>query len=226
MTTGGGGLSSEELSKLYMIAEDENDYFKCLESATSRKNLTDGFQGCINYRLSKGCKFNGFYLCYYSLEGECDNCEYKSHPERFVGCLFCRRPSKFHGACLRCSSGFYKFIEDIFGKYIKGDLGQGSFRLYQMDFIKEQLGNDKKIPPNFSNEFGGWAGFVSKYDNIENGGGGGGNYTHIIPNFTKEQIEKVISQNSTIITWDNIHIILLSHLNNLGIYLYNIVQIK
>ena len=80
------------------------------------------------------------------------------------------------------------------------------------------LKNKKRLFPDFSNIYGKWKGFVTKYEN--------GVYTHIIPKFTKEQIQKIVEEDCRVPTWKNIDEILLSHLIKLNINLYEPIQIK
>lgn len=87
----------------------------------ARSNNTGGFQGCKNKEV---CGFDGFYLARYSPDGLCDNCNFKEHPERFVACLFCRKPQlkisqEFQSrSCLNCRA---KAEELIAGKIATKD---------------------------------------------------------------------------------------------------------
>ena len=47
-----------------------------------------------------------------SPENECVDCEIKSHPERFHGCAFCRRPLRDLFACTPCRIGFAEWIKE------------------------------------------------------------------------------------------------------------------
>jgi len=60
-------------------------------------NRTRGFEGC------KECPFKGFYLCTYSTEGLCNDCEITKFPERYYPCPFCRRPWPHQMMCFHCS---------------------------------------------------------------------------------------------------------------------------
>ena len=91
---------------------DDNIYDSEKEKFTiaSESNIAgkNGFQGCKN---QKECGFEGFYLCTYSREGLCDECEFKKFPQRYQGCMFCRRPQKMYSnVCSICKSGFEKWV--------------------------------------------------------------------------------------------------------------------
>ena len=216
------------ISCIKLIAENDSAEQKMILSYKSKLKNENGFEGCINFRLKKGCNFGGFYLCTYSPEGECERCEQKSHPERFDGCLFCRSPSYNYTNsfvhCLECGDGFQKFMVKTFEKFMESrDINQGAYRLYSIgNRISERsdirIINRKRLLPDFSIYFGKWKGFVTKYEN--------GIYTHTIPEFTKEQIQKIVEEDSRVPTWKNIDEILLSHLIKLNINLYEPIQIK
>jgi hypothetical protein len=218
-------LSNNYILFLKSISYDEKEYKQFEQSALSKTNRKDGFEGCINYHSKKNkCQDGGYYLCEYSPEGECTNCEHISHPERFTGCIFCRRPFKYEGGCPKCNGEFQKYMKNIFLEN-KNDfsdkqiIDQGSFQLYSKNTIEFHLKNThRKIIPDFSNKYGEWKGFVSEYTN--------GQYKHIIPTFTKEQINEVKIKESRPLTWDNKDQVLLSYLLLLGIDLYDVVQIK
>lgn len=85
----------------------DSELYKMAFAVESNKNKINGFEGCINWRK---CKFEGFYLCTYSPEGLCGECEIKEFPDRFYGCLFCREPTQYGQCCLDCESGFEKWV--------------------------------------------------------------------------------------------------------------------
>jgi len=95
----------------------DNELEKITMSRQSRLNRSDGFQGCAN--LGKGCDFTGFYLCRYSLEGLCDDCEIKQHPERYHGCASCGHAIQYKYLCTGCADGFGRWLFDVF--YNKND---------------------------------------------------------------------------------------------------------
>jgi hypothetical protein len=82
----------------------DSELYKIKVACKSRKKLTNGFQGCTNN--GRGCDFDGFYLCTYSPEGLCKDCESKQFPERYHGCCFCRKAIKYSLTCGNCEEGF------------------------------------------------------------------------------------------------------------------------
>ncbi len=64
-----------------------------------------GFNTCAN------CGKRDNYYNHYSKEGLCKNCELNEYPERFYGCIFCRRPQRYEYYCLVCISGFSTWVE-------------------------------------------------------------------------------------------------------------------
>jgi len=217
-------------NRLFENMDDKEDKIMAY-CCKSQLNNTNGCEGCINFRLNRGCTFEGFNFYKYSKEEECDECEQKSHPKRFEGCLFCRSPihcydDKLFDVCIDCGAGFREFMFETFGKFIDKEcmMGQGSYRLCSSSTIIEKGYydiRDKKrlgLVPDFSNRFGEWKGFVSKYED--------GKYTHTIPEFTEEQIQKIVQEDYRVITWDNIDEILLSYIIKLNINLYEPVQIN
>lgn len=62
-----------------------------------------------------GCDYDtqGFVIA--SPEGTCQKCEYQAFPNRFHGCLFCRRPMRgLRATCRPCVDGFCEFIRECF----------------------------------------------------------------------------------------------------------------
>ena len=185
---------------------------------------TRGCHGCINFRLKRGCNFHGGPNYIYSKEEECRECEQKSHPDRFIGCLFCRSPTLLctnrFDVCFRCYYGFWKFMVETFSKFVY----MGDFRPTDITMSYEStqddilIKNKEPLVPDFSNIFREWKGFVSKYED--------GKYTHTIPEFTEEQIQKIVQEDYRVITWDNIDEILLSYIIKLNISLFEMIQIK
>ena len=47
-----------------------------------------------------------------SKEGLCFNCEVINYPERFYGCVFCKRPIRGRLCCDTCEDGFVTWIKD------------------------------------------------------------------------------------------------------------------
>jgi hypothetical protein len=98
-------MVNDEMLIASMVAGNESEFEKMKASINGKKNRTNGFEGC------KKCDFDGFYLCTYSREGLCDDCEYKEFPERFRGCLFCRRVLPMQlSICFECQSGFQSWL--------------------------------------------------------------------------------------------------------------------
>lgn len=72
-----------------------------------KRSRSGGFEGCSNEK----CDFRGFYLCTYSKEGLCTDCESERFPDRFYGCIFCRKPcKKILGKYCCCWIGFCEWI--------------------------------------------------------------------------------------------------------------------
>ncbi len=76
--------------------------------------LVNNDQGCVN--LGKGCDFDGYYyLCKYSPEGLCLNCELKTYSERFSGCGFCGKVVVKNSLyCSSCKDNFCDWLFDLF----------------------------------------------------------------------------------------------------------------
>lgn len=92
------------------MAQYDSEWDKMLFAQKAGRERKHGFEGCKNY--GKECDFTGFYLCRYSNEGLCSKCELKEFPERFHGCIFCRRPQKYTSdVCLSCDRGFKKWLK-------------------------------------------------------------------------------------------------------------------
>lgn len=88
----------------------EHEFIVMENSLRSKRDRTNGFEGCSN----KDCNFGGFYQYRYSVEGLCTICELEQFPDRFYGCMFCRQPQKYEGACLTCNADFQKWLVSIF----------------------------------------------------------------------------------------------------------------
>ncbi len=197
-------ISFGEKMLLSLIAESDSDYDKMLWARKSAKGECNGFQGCAN--LGKGCDFYGFYLCTYSSEGLCDDCEINAFPERYHGCLFCRRPQNFGMCCLDSGDAFTKWI----GKHTNIDegnnhYGHSAYRLCNVDDDKEH----KKTKPEFIKRkeekgFEKWQGFYV------------GDKKWVIPDIQMRTTETI--------TWDDCHNILERLLNHHGIDIYAPIQ--
>jgi len=93
---------------------DDESWEDC---ARARRTKIAGFQGCINKDV---CGFYGSYLCHYSHEKLCTECEFKQFPDRFVACRVCRMPMHNHiharsSMCIACRQPFDAFLEARFG---------------------------------------------------------------------------------------------------------------
>ena len=71
-----------------MIATNDSEYDKMVFARKLANAKRNGFQGCVN--LGRGCDFTGFYLCIYSPEDICSDCECKRFPSRYTWCVLCR----------------------------------------------------------------------------------------------------------------------------------------
>ncbi len=170
---------------------DSSDYARIAHG-----NRDMGFQGCSN--LGKGCDFNGFYLCSYSEEGLCKNCEIDEYPERFHGCIFCRRVHHGGYCCYSCSDGFYKWVmrnTNIDENLAVHKLCHNNRKIVSLPFINKN-----------KNLFHGWPGFYV------------GNDEWIKPDM-KMKTNKVV-------TFDNNHEVLEELLNENGIDIYAEIQLK
>ncbi|KKL83336.1 hypothetical protein LCGC14_1975760, partial [marine sediment metagenome] len=182
-----------------VIAMNDSECDKMLSARRSAKNKKDGFQGCAN--LGKGCDFNGFYLCTYSPEGLCTHCEIKQFPERYRGCLFCRRPLKYD-CCLTCGSGFEEWIKkhtNIETDAKHYGYGQAQFRMCNKDDIPKLNFIEMKREPFYK-----WPGFYI------------GDKQWTIPDIHIRTGEEI--------TFDNCHNVLERLLNKHGINIYNDIQ--
>lgn len=103
-------LSEVEMEYLSMIATNDSEYDKMVFARKSAHTKSNGFQGCVN--LGRGCDFTGFYLCTYSPEGLCSDCECKTFPSRYTWCVFCggRLPLSIGPACLSCTGNCKDWI--------------------------------------------------------------------------------------------------------------------
>ncbi len=96
-----------------IFSMNDSEFGRMSFALQKKREGTAGFQGCKNIAQ---CGFDGFYLCTYSPEGLCSDCEFEQFPERFVACLFCRRPSSKISesyssfSCLTCSSMIQKML--------------------------------------------------------------------------------------------------------------------
>ena len=130
------------ISCIKLIAENDSEEQKMILSYKSKLKNENGFEGCINFIHNKGCDFDGFYCCTYSEEGECKQCEQKSHPERFDGCLFCRSPGYYDKntfyVCGCCGSEFTEFMSKTFSKFMEGDIQTGAYSLYSIGHYIEE----------------------------------------------------------------------------------------
>ncbi len=105
-------VSDTEKMLLKMIATKDSEYDYMLSARRGARSRTNGFEGCAN--LGKGCNFDGFYLCRYSREGLCSDCEQTAFLERYTGCIFCGAALDLccAPACLMCQSEAQDWITD------------------------------------------------------------------------------------------------------------------
>lgn len=189
---------------------NDSEWDKIEFSLKSRQNRTNGFQGCVNY--GKGCDFAGFYLCTYSREGLCTDCEIKEFPDRFYGCCFCRKAINYGRICYHCEREFEKWLEDLFLNQnevkdwrFRQTVEQGIYRLMHHDH------KAKKLPLLIQQQ--------SRYDDKWPGFHLGGlKWTKIDPVSLRNNID--ISD----ITWDDSREILERELCKVGIRIYEEVQ--
>lgn len=86
-----------------------SEFRKLSAACRAKQEKKRGFEGCSD----PDCNFDGYYLCTYSKEGLCSDCEQEQFPDRYIGCLFCRNPCKVKNyVCLTCSAAFDKWIKN------------------------------------------------------------------------------------------------------------------
>ena len=180
----------------------------------SRRKKTRGFQGCKN---KEACGFTGFYLCTYSREGLCDECECEQFPERFHGCMFCRNKQKHNSVCSTCKSGFEGYIKENVNFSHKRVYGQPTFRLSRRKsnhpFISANEFKELRFVElnRFTKE---WPGFYAGINEE-------GDHQWVRPSL-RENGENV----TLTVTWENCHEVLDEFLKEKGIYLENEIQIQ
>ena len=94
----------------------DSELWKDLVAQRCRANSNGGFEGCKNYRLSKGCNYTGHLGATYSTEGLCSACELKEFPDRFTSCIFCNVSMFNFGfyQCSDCRYGIEVWLFDLF----------------------------------------------------------------------------------------------------------------
>jgi hypothetical protein len=90
----------------------KSEYEKMAIATQFKVHRTGGFEGCANF--GKGCDFGGYYLCKYSKEGLCMECELEKYPERFNGCRFCGKAGYSTFFCRECKEGFKNWMIKLF----------------------------------------------------------------------------------------------------------------
>jgi hypothetical protein len=182
------------------FATSQGEYLSMKRALQEKRNRSGGFQGCVN---KEKCGFEGFYLCRYSEEGLCKNCEIEQFPERYHGCMFCRRPQMYIDVCLECKSGFENWVE----KYT--DIIEKShcyITVHRLCSNENKIVNHKFIIHPAEPIFYKWPGFYC------------GEKKWIIPEFTN----KLCSSKE--ITYGNSSDLLLELLETNGIHIYNEIQ--
>lgn len=81
-------------------------------------------------------KFNNIF----SSEGLCYNCEVLEFPNRFHGCMFCKRPIREKNSCTICTDGFEEWI--------KSEIDMIGMMGYIIKKIARRLLNEKNIHIN------------------------------------------------------------------------------
>lgn len=99
----------------------------------------DGSQGCKNVGIS--CDFKGYYLCKYSPEGFCLDCEMKMFPDRFSGCGFCGKAIRGSSYCAGCKGNFCDWLFDLF--YNKNENSKSTIQYFASQSDDET--NDWKL---------------------------------------------------------------------------------
>jgi hypothetical protein len=140
---------------------DDKELGKMAFVERAKREGRHGFEGCANEECTEGCH----YLQKYSPEGLCSDCELASFPSRFIGCPFCRRPSKLSYVCTDCGTGFSKWINNTitFSTRFEGDRRFSKSHAIEMALhtLKQQC---RQLIVPFSllhGQFGGWRGFYA-----------------------------------------------------------------
>ena len=100
----------------FCVAKRDNEQEKRSFANNAGQARIPGLQGCKN---KKQCGNYGSYLQTYSPEGLCAQCEFKTFPERYAACPFCRAPMNICGAknfsvcCFCCVSGIQRMLVDV-----------------------------------------------------------------------------------------------------------------
>src|SRR6185437_15263053 len=109
---------------------------KLLAAEREQQDKTHGFQGC------KTCDFRGLYCYTYSDEGQCDDCQFKTYPERWHGCLCCTRAIRYMAFCGDCADGIREWLSELFAPICPSNLDGGKriaiFTLTTSAYVSEQ----------------------------------------------------------------------------------------
>lgn len=154
----------------------------------------NGLQGCSRPE----CSFSGFYLCPYSPEGFCEECEIKYYPDRFNGCMFCRRPVEHYKCCDECGDGFKFWVK----KNTNIKIDHACHRLTSGEYKEFTF-----IPNEEMLEYE-WPGFYI----------GDSKWTKDVPNLPLQTLEEV--------NWNNCDSVLRGLLESNGIYVDQEIQFK
>lgn len=208
------------------MPEYDSEIQKMIYASHCKNSRSSGFQGCAN--LKKGCNFRGFYLCTYSEEGLCSDCELKTFPNRYKGCASCGKAVRYSIFCHGCENGFKEWLFDLF--YNKNKNSKSTSSCFAIKTKDET--DDWKL---WSNIGIGTHCIVSKYDpvlpvrHLNKGdmfndvwpGFHIGNDQYVKPDPFELKSKICISD----ITWENKHIVLIRELNKLGIFPYSLIQL-
>ena len=181
-----------------------------MEQTTLTKNPFSS-QTCINNHPDEV-----FNRCFesHSREGECRVCEFKSHPERFAGCLFCDKPFNIKlDGCSECLSGFESWVSkhvSLNGKslYCPGRVTDRIESMKTFHGIPVPYVPRKGDFPSF--KAGEWPGFTTLSAE--------GKVEWIVPDISVN-IEEVC-------TWDNCEEVALRALEKNGIFVYDEIQYR
>lgn len=208
-------ISPIEIALINAIAYNDREVDQMIFARKSAKRRENGFEGCKN---KEECGFKGFYLAKYSKEGLCSDCELKSYPERFYGCLFCRNAEKLKGyCCLKCYSGFTSYIGEnieFITDAISAD-SQASHRLTNTSISFKFIPRKELSTLPFVEH----GKFTKKWPGFYCGKNEQGIHSWIKPNFIKDGEKTKLEVN-----WDNCHIVLNDFLKSNGITIEEEIQ--
>lgn len=104
------------------------------------------------------------FLNKFSSEGLCYNCEVLKFPNRFRGCMFCKRPIRGKNSCTICADGFEEWLKseiNLIGMtgYIIKKIARNLLNERKLDIHDINDANDKQFIIRNDDNFYNWPGF-------------------------------------------------------------------